>query len=131
MSVELPLPTCFISFVHRFYIEQDDLMPHCVLLGMDFFSTHELAIDGATSSCMQDLPSSKGRVNLLHTEKVSTRKVSFAHSAPEQDESESVVDGAVEESVALIVDIDLVRRLQQTPELSLLLEHLMSVPVGE
>ena len=131
VDVELQLPADFISFVHKFYIVKDDLIPHCVLLGMDFLSTHGLAIDGATNSCMQDLPSSRGRVNLLHTEGVATWKVSCAHSAPERGESESVVDGVVEESLALIVDIDLVRRLQQTSELSSLLEHVKSVPVGE
>jgi hypothetical protein len=65
VDLHVQLPANMVSFIHTFGIVNDNLIPNCMLLGIDFMAAHGLSISGHLNECSQDLECELQRVQLL------------------------------------------------------------------
>ena len=91
-------------------------------------SKHGLSVDGATNSCIQQLLEVREKVNLMHTEKLPALRV-VGSLQPGCDTQDSVPG---ESCLSSYVDLEVVRVLQQMPELVTLVEYVRnSIPIED
>ena len=90
----------------------DGLIPHCMLFGMDFLAQHGLTIDETDNSCVQELQI----VNLLHVKELPqvTTTLTTGDLQRYTDVEATGTQLGLESS---LVGLEMVKRLQQVPEL--------------
>ena len=123
VDIRLELPDNFQTYTHTFCVVADGLIPHCMLFGVDFLTQHGLTIDGTNNSCVQELQEGLQRVNLLRVEELPQVTTTLTtgelqrHSGLEATETQLGLESS-------LVSLEVVKRLQQMPELRLLVSYI-------
>lgn len=67
VDLKVCLPAEMISRTHTFAIAPDEMIPNCMLLGIDFMASHGLTINDVSNSCCQQLEREPVRRQVLCT----------------------------------------------------------------